>query len=92
MTPAEAAKQCKTIMGQLASIGDAVTLKEAVVMRVYASLLFEPQPGLFNAFMERTEGKVADKLEVMDWRQQAKEAGIDPDELVQQLFAKVKAE
>lgn len=68
MTPAQAAKHCRAVAGQLASIGDGVTLKEAVIMRVYASLLFEPQPGLLNSFMDRAEGKVADKLELNDLR------------------------
>ena len=90
MSPAAAAQHCKAIMGQLDSIGNNVTLKEAVVLRVYASLLFEPQPGLFNAFMERTEGKVPDKLQVMDWRDDAKSVGVDPDALAAELFAKVR--
>ena len=90
LTPTEAAKACKAIAGQLAAIGNDVTLKEAVVLRVYASLLFEPQPGLLNIFIDRAEGKVADKLVLTDWRKEAQDAGIDPDELTAQLFAKVK--
>ncbi len=62
MTPASAAQYCKAIAGKLAPIGDSVTLKEAVVLRVYTSLLFEPQPGLFNSFMDRTEGKVSQPI------------------------------
>ena len=64
MTPKAASDYCKAIAGKLASIGDGITLKEAVVLRVYTSLMFEPQPGLFNAFMERTEGKVKDQVEL----------------------------
>ena len=41
-----------------------VNLKTLVVLRVYAALIDDPQPGLLNAFMERVEGKVKDKLEV----------------------------
>ena len=91
MSPKQAAEHCKAIAGQLAPIGDAVTLKEAVVMRVYAALLFEPQAGLLNSVMERAEGKVADKVEVYDWRKDPEllKAGIDPEELVKDLFAKV---
>jgi len=92
LTPSEAAQKSLELSKQLLSIGDGVTLKQAVVLRVYGSLLFEPQPGLLNAFMDRAEGKVADKLEIADWRQQAQEAGIDPDALVKELFAKVKIE
>lgn len=38
---------------------EGVTLKEAVVLRVFVSLLNEPTPGLLTAFMERAEGKLA---------------------------------
>lgn len=64
MTPSEAAEQSLELAKKFLSIGDGVTLKQAVVMRVYASLLFEPQPGLFNAFMERTEGKVTQPVTI----------------------------
>lgn len=68
LTPSEAAARSLELAKRLLSIGDGVTLKEAVVLRVYSSLLFEPQPGLFNAFMERTEGKVKQPIEVDDLR------------------------
>ena len=64
MTPKEAAEHARIIAGKLASMGDGITLKEAVVVRVYASLLFEPQPGLLNSFMERAEGKVVNQVDV----------------------------
>lgn len=89
MTPKEAADYCRAIAGKLAPIGDAVTLKEAVVLRVYAALLFEPQPGLLNTFIERAEGKVAQPVEVYDWRADVVKYGGDPDALVADLFSKV---
>jgi hypothetical protein len=64
MTPKEAAEHARTIAGKLAVMGDGITLKEAVVVRVYASLLFEPQPGLLNSFMERAEGKIVNPVDV----------------------------
>lgn len=64
LTPSEAAAKSLELSKQLLSIGDGVTLKQAVILRVYASLLFEPQPGLFNAFVERAEGKVKDQVEL----------------------------
>ena len=63
LTPSEAAEMSQQVAGKLRSIGDGVTLKQAVVLRVFAALMFEPQPGLLNAFMERTEGKVKDTIE-----------------------------
>lgn len=62
MTPIEAAEHAKAIAGKLRSMGDGLTLKEAVVVRVYAALLFEPSASLLNSFMERAEGKVADSF------------------------------
>lgn len=59
MTPVEAAERCVALAQQFLQYGDGATLKETTVLRVYAALLFEPQPGLLNAFMERAEGKVA---------------------------------
>ena len=64
LTPNEAAEMSQQVAGKLRSIGDGVTLKQAVVLRVFAALMFEPQPGLLNAFMERTEGKVKDQVEL----------------------------
>jgi len=64
MTPIEAAQHAQAIAGKLKTLGDGLTLKEAVVIRVYASLLFEPQPGLLNSFMERAEGKIKDNVDL----------------------------
>lgn len=44
-------------------LGNEITLKQAVVLRVYAAMLFEPQPGLLNTFIERAEGKVTQPIE-----------------------------
>jgi hypothetical protein len=64
MTPIEAAEHAKAIAGKLKAMGDAITLKEAVVIRGYASLLFEPTSSLMNVYMDRTDGKVTDKVDV----------------------------
>ena len=58
MTPGEAAQESMELARKLLSIGEGVTLKQAVVLRVYAALLFEPQSSLLNAFLDRAEGKV----------------------------------
>jgi hypothetical protein len=64
MTPVEAADHANEIAKQLRKIGGALTLKEAVVVRVYAALLFEPQASLLNTFMERAEGKITQPLDM----------------------------
>lgn len=85
MTPAEAAATSLELARQLLKLGDGLTLKEAVVLRVYGALLFDPNPGLLNAFMNRAEGMPNQNVSVYDWRKEAKEAGYDPDELVKQF-------
>lgn len=61
LTPDEAREMSQKIFANI-HLGNEVTLNQAVVLRVYASLLFEPQPGLLNTFMERVEGKVAQPI------------------------------
>jgi hypothetical protein len=64
MTPAEATAHAQAIAGKLKVMGDGITLREAVVIRVYADLLFQPTASLFNSFMDRTEGKVKEQVDV----------------------------
>ena len=62
MTPAEASAHSLELSQKFLSIGEGVTLKQAVVLRVYGSLLFEPDARLLNAFMDRAEGKVTQPI------------------------------
>ena len=39
LTPKEASDYCHKVAGKIAVIGDSVTLKEAVILRVYTALL-----------------------------------------------------
>ena len=39
-----------------------VTLKEAVVLRCFAAILFEPQAAMLNALMDRAEGKLSQSV------------------------------
>ncbi len=86
MTPKEAADFCKGVAAQLATLGEAVTLKEAVILRVFAALMFEPTAGLFNALLDRTEGKVTQPLAVdmtvRDWRELARAHGLSEEEVI----------
>ena len=63
MTPVEAAEFAGKIGVNLRKYGDRRTLKHLVVRRVYEAILFDPQPGLLNAFIERVDGKVKDEIE-----------------------------
>lgn len=84
LTPKEAAEYCRAVAGKIGSIGDQVTLKEAVVLRVYAALLFDPDARLLSLVMDRDEGKVTQPVEI-SWREQLQGLGIDPDTAVQQV-------
>ena len=64
LTPSEAAEQSLALAKEYLSVGDGVTLKQAVVLGIYRALLRDPQPGLLNAFMERVDGKVKDHVEL----------------------------
>ena len=70
MTPQEAADRAVEIGRQLKKYGNKLTLKQSVVLRVYAALLFDPQASLLNSFMDRAEGKVVQPVEgnvIMTW-------------------------
>lgn len=41
-----------------------VQMQYLITARVMASLMFEPQPGLFNALMERTDGRVPQAVDL----------------------------
>lgn len=64
MTGAEIADYTMPLAKQLRTIGDTVTLKEAVILRVGVALMNEPTPGLFNAVMDRVEGTPRNQVEV----------------------------
>jgi hypothetical protein len=85
MTPIEAAQHAQAIAGKLKVMGDSLTLKEAVVVRVYAALLFEPQASLLNSFMERAEGKVTEPI---DLTSKGKQIGTD-DEFRSAILSKL---
>lgn len=63
LTPVQAGEYAGELGRRIAKYGDNLSLKRLVVIRIYEALLFEPQPGLLNAFMDRVEGKVTDRLE-----------------------------
>ena len=80
LTPPEAAAKSLELSKQFLKIGDGVTLKEAVVLRVYGALLFDPNPGLLNAFMDRVEGKVKQAVELTVYDSLAEKLGITSEE------------
>ena len=81
-----AAKRCHSIAGQLAWIGDSVTLKEAVVMRVFSALMFEPSGSLLEKVMDRMEGKLPVPMNV-SWRQEAEKLGVPASEVFERMVA-----
>ena len=57
-----------------------VQFKHAIVARVFLDLLHEPKAALFNAIMDRAEGKMAQPMGI-SWRKEIEGFGGDPDEL-----------
>lgn len=84
LTPQEADEYCHVIAQKIKSLGEGVTLKQAVVLRVFTALLFEPDARLLAIIMDRDEGKVTLPVE-LSWREKLQEVGIDPDDAVQQV-------
>jgi len=64
MTPVEAAEHVGKIANKLKAYGDRITLKEAVVITVYSSMLFSPSPGLLSTMQDRMEGKVKEQIQI----------------------------
>lgn len=84
MTPREAAEYCHSVAGKIGSIGDKVTLKEAVVLRVFVALIFEPDARLLSVVQDRGEGKVTQPVTEIPWREYVRQAGYDPDRLLKE--------
>lgn len=84
LTGEEAAKIGPPEMAKFFRPLKGLELKRAIVLRVFAALLFEPSPSLFNAVMDRIEGKVSQPVDV-SWREEAKAQGYDPDKIVDEF-------
>ena len=63
MEPGEAAHTFGEIAKQLRNMPEGVTLKEFVVMRIYAAMLFEPSSSLWGHMLDRVDGKVKDEID-----------------------------
>jgi len=82
ISPPELAREFKKL-GHL-------TLQEASALRVHAAILFDPSASLLTAIMDRTDGKLAQPLDV-NWREQAEMDGVNPHELYEQFVAAAAA-
>jgi hypothetical protein len=49
---------------EFGKLPEGITMKQLVVMTVYAALLREPSPGNWRELMERADGKVKDQVEL----------------------------
>lgn len=85
LTPGEAAERSLELAKRLLDIGDGVTLKEAVVLRVYSAMLFEPDGRLWGQMMDRAEGKVPQATLTMTWQDYLKQKGYDPSAVFEHL-------
>jgi len=88
MTGPELAKHWDTKAKELNKLPKDVTLKELVVISAYVSLLRDFSGSIWDKMMDRSEGKVTQPIEV-DWREEAKRLGADPEALVNEFFTKL---
>lgn len=66
----------------LAQLPDGVQMKYLVTARVFAALMFEPSQGLWKELMERSEGKVQDRL---DLTSKGESIGLPPEQIAQRV-------
>jgi len=83
MSGPQLAEHFSIYAAQLRKLGP-VTMKEAVVIRAYMQLAFEASGSLFNALVDRAEGKVSQPLDV-SWRDDLMKQGVDPDAILEKL-------
>lgn len=79
---------CAHLATSYRSLGDKITLKEAVVLRIFLALISEPEGEMLDRTMNRSDGPVAQTVNV-NWRQQLEEIGAGDlfEQLVQSLTA-----
>ncbi len=65
-----------------------VQLKYLVVTRVFASLMFEPSSGLLKEFLDRMEGKVAEKVDMTSGGE--KLSNLSDEEKIMRIISLVK--
>jgi hypothetical protein len=75
----------KEMVREFSKLGK-MELRKAICLRLANALLFEPNGKLFEAIASREEGKPPQTIEV-NWRDEARRFGYDPDKLVNELFA-----
>lgn len=88
LTPDEAKEISRKIFAQV-NLGSEITLREAVVMRVFAGLLFDPTPGNFRELMDRADGPVKGAVKIETWQDELiaalQRGDIKADEVVSEL-------
>ena len=88
MTGPEAAERSLMLAGQFLELGDGITLKEAVALSSFRSLIFDTTPGLLGQVMDRVEGRPGQALDIhMTTDERARAAGFDPAQLRERVRA-----
>lgn len=87
LTPIEAAEMCMGLAANYRSLGDKVTLKEAVALRIFLDMISVPHMGELETVMTRADGPVTQTINV-NWREQLEQLGYgDLFEQLVQFFA-----
>lgn len=72
----------------IAQFPRSVQNKYLVLIRVFASLMFDPSPGLFKELMDRLEGKVPDHIDMTT--QGEKLTNLSDDEKIMRVMALIQ--
>ena len=88
MSGPEIAARWDTQAKEFSKLPANVALKDLIVIQAYASLLHDFSANTWDKMMERTDGKVTQPIEHA-WKEEARKRGIDPDELVKELFGEL---
>ena len=82
MTGDEAANICELFAKELRKAGNEVPMAGLVTLRQVMSAINESDARNLSLMYDRNDGKLSQPLE---WRNEAKESGLDPDELHRKL-------
>jgi len=91
LTGAEAAEVCKMYAAELTKAGNDIPIASLAALRFWMAILNDPDPKSMGLAFDQIDGKVTQPLSVMDWREEARKAGIDPDELHTRLVEQFTA-
>ncbi len=95
MTPDEIEKEFGSTVSERLKAYGKKTLREIMVLRAIETFIEYPSSSLWNAMMERDEGKIAEQgqinIDIHDWRDLAQKLGVTEAEALEEATRIVNA-